>query len=236
MNLAGRTALVTGAAGHAAGPIIRALAASGAHLAITGRDQAKLEERARDLDLDASVLCVAADLASPASVDAMIGAIAARWGGVDILVNYAGGWGGGKPLHETSLADWDALMDRLLRTAVVINRAVVGHMAAQGWGRIVNIASNAVDQPRANQAAYNVAKAGVVALTASIAQDYARQGVVANALSPSTIDTAAGHAARPNAQHMRWVSTDELAAMALQLCGEDAGALNGVNIAMVGHY
>lgn len=236
MELDGRTVLVTGAAGHAAGAVIRALAATRARLAISGRDAGRLEQAARELGLGAEVLRVAADLVDPASVDAMLAAISQRWGGVDVLVNYAGGWAGGQRLAETTLADWEALMDRVLRTAIVINRAVVGPMAARGWGRIVNVASSAATQPRPRQAAYNVAKAGVVALTASIAQDYGRQGVVANAISPSLIDSEPGRQAKPAAERQRWVSAEELAAMALYLCGEDAAAINGANIEMVGHY
>jgi len=234
MDWSGRTALVTGAAGHAAGPVIRGLAASGANLAISGRDAAKLEERARALGLGPAVLRVTADLTDPDSVDAMLRVIADRWGGVDILVNYAGGWAGGQPLGEIPLADWDALVDEVLRTAVVINRAVVGPMAERGWGRIVNIAASAAEQPRAMQAAYNVAKAGVVALTASVALDYGARGVVANCLSPSVIATAEEHAARAGGQRTRWVSPEELAALALHLCGEGA-AVNGENILLLGH-
>ena len=126
----------------------------------------------------------------PEEVQALVDAVVARWGGVDVLLNVAGGWSGGKRLADTSDQEWQAALNRNLTTTFLINRAVLPSMLKRGWGRIVNVGSKAAEQPGPRQAAYNVAKAGVVALTQSIAADYRRQGICANVLLPSIIDTA----------------------------------------------
>jgi len=221
--LTGRTALITGATGDSAVAVIRAFAATGARLALTARDVDRLHKRTRELGLEAGrVMAIAADLAVPQEVEALVQAVACRWGGVDVLVNLAGGWGGGARLAEMSVDDWDAVMNSNLRTAFLINRAVLPHMVEQGWGRIVNVASRAAESP----------KAGVAALTASIAQDYARQGVVANCISPSIIDSPANRRAMPKMDPSRFLKPEELAAMAVVLCSEEAAGLNGANIPM----
>lgn len=233
MDLSHRTVLITGATGGAAPAVIRAVEATKARLALTARNAQRLEERVGELGLDPeAILAVPADLADPDEVARLIEVISARWGGVDILLNLAGGWSGGQPLAEVSLEDWEAVCSANLRTAFLINRAVLPHMVSQGWGRIVNVASRAAQSPGARQAAYSVAKAGVVALTASIAQDYGRQGVVANCISPSIIARPGGAGAPPKIDPSRLLKPEELAAMALFLCSEEAAGLNGANIPM----
>ncbi len=157
-------------------------------------------------------------------------AIATRWGGVDVLLNLAGGWAGGKRLADLSEEDWETMLDMNLRSAFLINRAVLPYMARRGWGRIINVASRAAVEPGPRQAAYNVAKAGVLALTASIAAEYRRQGVAANVILPSIIDTPANRIAMPEADFSRWVKPEALAALMLYLASDAAGALNGASI------
>ena len=234
MNLAGKTVLITGATGDSAGPVIRAVAETGANVALTARSAERLGRVANDLGLAERALLVTADLADAADVDRLLAAIRERWAGVDVLVQLAGGWGGGQRLAETDVADWDAVLDSNLRSTFLVCRAVAGQMAARGWGRIVTVASVAAERPRSRQAAYNVAKAGVAALTASIAQDYARKGVVANTISPSIIDTPANREGSPNADPSRWVTPEQLAALVLFLCSEEAAGLNGANVPLYG--
>lgn len=231
--LAGRTALVTGATGDSAGAVIRALAAAGARLVLTGRSPERLRERVDGLGLDTTGwLAVPADLARAEEVERLWSAIIEEMGGVDILVHLAGGWAGGQRLAEMSEESWDAVLDSNLRSAFLVSRAVLGHMVAQGWGRIVLVGSRAAESPGARQAGYNVAKAGVVALTSSIAQDYARQGVAANCISPSIIDTPDNRGSASRIDPSRFLKPEELAAMIVFLCSEAAAGLSGANIPM----
>ena len=234
MDLTGKTALITGATAESAAPVIRGVAAAGAHLALTGRNAERLRRVTEDLGLADTALVMPADLAVPDDVDGLLAAVRERWGAVDVLVHLAGGWGGGQRLSETAIADWDAVVASNLRAAFLVCRGVAGDMASRGWGRIVAVAGIAAERPRARQAAYNVAKAGLVALIASLAEDYKRQGVVANAISPSIIATAEGLRNSPEADHSRWVTPEQLAALVLFLLSEEAAGLNGANIPLYG--
>ncbi|NLG27050.1 MAG: SDR family NAD(P)-dependent oxidoreductase [Chloroflexi bacterium] len=235
MDLSDRVVLITGATGALGKAVARAGAAAGARLALTARSSTGLAELAGDLALaEERLLLQPADLSREADVAALVEAIAVRWGGVDILLNTAGGWGGGARVADLSLADWDAQLQMNLRTAFLVCRAVLPYMLERGWGRIVNVASKAAVDPGARQAAYNVAKAGVVALTCSIAQDYRRKGITANVVLPSIIDKPEARQSMPDADHSRWVKPEDIAETMLFLCGEAAAAISGASIPVYG--
>jgi NAD(P)-dependent dehydrogenase (short-subunit alcohol dehydrogenase family) len=235
MGLQDKVILITGATGDVGPVVVRVFAEIGARLVLTARKLAALQALAHEQGLaEERVLLVAADLTQSADVGALIDTLAARWGGADVLLNLVGGWGGGKRLADVSDADWDALLGLNLRSAFHINRAVLPYMLSRGWGRIVNIASRAAAEPGARQAAYNVAKAGVVSLTASIAADYRRQGIAANVILPSMIDTPANRASMPDADYARWVKPAALAGLMLYLCSDEGGNLNGASLPVYG--
>ena len=235
MGLQDKVVLVTGATGALGRVVTRTFAETGARLVLTGRQHQALAELAAELELPVErVLTFPANLTVAKEVGALIEAVAARWGGVDVLLNVAGGWRGGTRLAELSEEEWDATLEMNLRSAFLINRAVLPHMISRGWGRIINIASRAAVEPAARQAAYNVSKAGLVALTASIAAEYRRQGVAANAIMPSIIDTPQNRAQTPDADFSRWVKPEALVALMLHLCSEEGGSLNGAAIPVYG--
>ncbi|HHX64650.1 MAG TPA: SDR family oxidoreductase [Chloroflexi bacterium] len=235
MSIEDKVILITGATGWLGREVAPAIARTGARLAITGRNQKTLQEVADSVNApDERLLVHPANLADPAEVQTLMDAITARWEGVDILLNLAGGWAGGKRVAETSEDEWTNMLDRNLRTAFLINRAVLPYMVEKGWGRIVNMGSRAVENPGPRQVAYNVAKAGVVALTRSIAAEYRRNGVAANAILPAVIDTPPNREGRPDADYSQWVPPGDLTALLLFLCSEKAGSLNGASIAVHG--
>ena len=235
MGLQDKVVLITGATGALGHVVARIFAETGARLVLTGRRQQALAGLAAEIGLPAErALTLPADLAVAKEVGALVEAVAARWGGADILLNIAGGWRGGTRLVELTEEEWDTTLEMNLRSAFLINRAVLPYMVSRGWGRIINIASRAAVEPGARQAAYNISKAGIVALTASIAAEYRRQGVAANAIMPSIIDTAQNRAQTPDADFSRWVKPEALAALMLYLCGEEGGSLNGAAIPVYG--
>jgi NAD(P)-dependent dehydrogenase (short-subunit alcohol dehydrogenase family) len=233
--LQGKVVLITGATSGLGRVVVRKMAETEARLALTVRHLDTLEAMAAELKLaDDRTLLHAADLAVPEEVQALVDAVVARWGGVDILLNVAGGWSGGKRLADTSDQEWQAALSRNLGTAFLIDRAVLPSMLKRGWGRIVNVGSKAAEQPGSRQAGYNVAKAGVVALTQSIAADYRRTGITANVLLPSIIDTTENREQMPDSDFARWVKPDELAATMLFLCSDEAASINGASIRVYG--
>lgn len=235
MAMSDRVVVITGATGALGRVASRAFAETGARLALTGTRTEALEALARELGLPKErVLLRAADLARPEEAETLVSAVIDRWGQVDVLLNLAGGWAKSGLLAEVADEEWDGLLDLNLRTCLNMCRAVLPSMAERGWGRIVNIGARAAVEPGARQAPYNVAKAGVVALTRSIAADYRRRGVAANVILPGTIDTPANRAAMGEADASRWVRPEELAAAMLFLCSEEGGSLNGAAIPIYG--
>jgi NAD(P)-dependent dehydrogenase (short-subunit alcohol dehydrogenase family) len=228
--------LVTGATGALGRVVARTMAATGARVALTARRQEALDALVDELDAEGSgrVWAQAADLAVAQDVERLVSALAERWGGVDILLNTAGGWRGGVRVADVSEEEWDFMLDMNLRSAFLINRAVLPYMVKQGWGRIVNVGSSSAVAPRARGAQYAVSKAGVVALTAAIAADYRRSGVAANVILPSIIDTPANRRGMPDADTSRWVKPQEIAELMLFLCSEAGGSLNGASVPVYG--
>jgi NAD(P)-dependent dehydrogenase (short-subunit alcohol dehydrogenase family) len=231
----GKVVLITGATGAVGKAVSAHMAAAGYRLVLTARSHEPLIALSSQVRMDKDrVMTHPADITDSDSVHQLLKAIE-EWGnGVDILVNTAGGWKGGKPLEEVTDADWDATLRLNLQTAFFINRAVIPHMVQRKWGRIINIASKAAVSPGPRQAAYNVSKAAVIALTQSISVEYRRKGIAANVILPSIIDTPTNRKQMPDADYSRWVTPGQLAELILFLCTEEGGSLNGASIPMYG--
>jgi NAD(P)-dependent dehydrogenase (short-subunit alcohol dehydrogenase family) len=230
-----KVALITGATGAVGNVVSARMAEAGYRLVLTARGKETLEKLAEQLKANKNwVITYAADITDPDSVAKLVETARRTWGGVDILVNIAGGWKGGKLFEEVTDEEWDAALRLNLQTAFLINRAVIPHMAQQKWGRIINFASKAAVSPGPRQAAYNVSKAAVIVLTQSIAAEYRRKGVAANVILPSIIDTPANREQMPDMDYSRWVTPEQLAELILFLCTEEGGSLHGASIPVYG--
>lgn len=227
--------LITGASGGLGAAVVRAFVGTGARLALVGRRLEALESQVGDLALPpARVSCHAADLARPEQAQGAVNAILAEWGSVDCLLNLVGTWAGGVKVADLTDEQWHSMLDTNLHSAFHISRAVLPPMLSQGGGRIVHVGSRAVERPGSGQAPYNVAKAGLLALTRSIAADYGTQGVRANIILPGTIATERQRQDKTVAEMRDWVSPEDIAAMMLLLCSPAGAALNGAAIPIYG--
>ena len=231
----GRIALITGATGGLGPAVVRALADDGALIVATGHNPAKLAALQGEIGLhDARWLGQAADLADPASAQGLVDAAVARFGSVDILVSVAGGWRGGKRVADSDLDTLQWLLDINLVTAFNACRAVLPSMIERGWGRIVTIGARGAVWGQARSGAYSASKAALLALTQSIAAETLRQGVTANTVLVSTIDTPANRSAMPDADYTRWVTPEQIAATVRFLCTDDAASVSGAAIPVYG--
>jgi NAD(P)-dependent dehydrogenase (short-subunit alcohol dehydrogenase family) len=179
-------------------------------------------------------LPLAANLSDPAGAAEVIQAALAQFGRVDVLLNLAGGFGGGKPVSESADDDLNRMLDINLRTAYNLSRAALKPMLAQQWGRIINVGSRDALHGRPNYSAYAISKAGVLRLTESMAAEVQDYGITVNAIVPGTIDTEANRKNSPDADFSKWVKPTEIAATLLFLASEGAAAINGAAIPLYG--
>jgi len=186
-DLAGRTALVTGATGGIGGEIARALHAQGASVALSGTKSDKLEALAGELGERAYAL--RCDLADRAQVEALVPQAEAALGQVDILVNNAG-------LTRDNLfmrmkdEEWDAVLAVDLTAAFQLARAAVRGMMRRRFGRIIGITSIVGVAGNAGQGNYAAAKAGMIGMSKTLAQEVASRGITVNCVAPGFIATA----------------------------------------------
>src|SRR5690606_39083018 len=149
------------------------------------------------------------------------------WGAIHQLCSLVGGWAGGRDVEETDDVRFERMLDLNLRSAFYATRAAVPYLRQAEWGRVLLIGSRAVEEAPPGQAAFNISKAGVVALGKTLAQELEGSGVTANILMPSVIDTPATRAALPYADYVHWPTPDEIAAVAAFILSESSSVMNG---------
>lgn len=186
-SLHGQTAIVTGAAEGIGEAVAARLVRAGATVAVADRNQEGARAAAAKIGPGAFPLPV--DIADRPSAEQMIAAALDRTGRVDILINNAGIGGRAAPLWEQTDEDWAQALAINLTGAFYCCRAVIGHMRQRRYGRIVNVASVAGKEGNPNMTSYSASKAGVIALTKSLAKEVATEGITVNAVSPAVIRT-----------------------------------------------
>jgi NAD(P)-dependent dehydrogenase (short-subunit alcohol dehydrogenase family) len=235
-QLDGKVAIVTGGAGALGSAVVTTLLEAGAAVVVPYQfegDLDKLRARAR-IPAAAKLSGAPLELTDPTAVTRYYGDIAHAHGGLDIVVNLAGGFGGGTPVHETPWSLWQQQLDLNLKTAVLSAAAAVPHLLARGGGAIVNVGTRTATQPAANLAAYAASKRAVLQLTEALAAELRDRNVTANAILPSVIDTPANRQSNPAGEHDRWVKPNEIARVILFLVGPDARVISGAAIPVYG--
>ncbi len=184
-DLDGRVALVTGGSRGIGAAIAAALHAEGATVALTyrsGHDEA----RAVAEPIGASVW--QGDVTSAQDCDRVVGAVAERHGGLDVLVLNAGAWRGGR-VAELPERDWATVLDTSLTGAYRMVRAALPHLRERGWGRVVLISSAIGMIGWAGDGAYAAAKAGLFGFARAVAKEEARHGITVNVVAPGFVET-----------------------------------------------
>lgn len=225
-----RVVLITGAAGALGGVIAESFRGE-ARLALTDHAQPKLEQRFAGWP---GALLHACDLSSAASVAELFRAVAERCGRLDALVNVAGGFRGGKPVHEAPEEELDQLLAMNTKSVWNTCRSAMPVMLGQGGGAIVTIASLNALSGAANVGAYSAAKAATVRLSESLAAEGKAHGVRVNCVLPGTMDTPANRAAMPDVDPSRWVDPRAVADVVRFLVSDAARAVNGAALPVVG--
>ncbi|ODS02612.1 hypothetical protein AUC71_01550 [Methyloceanibacter marginalis] len=232
-SLEGKIAVVTGVSqrGQIGDAVAKALADRGAILAISARTQRNVEARAAELrQAGARVLVVAASLTEQAGAKQLVETTMKEYGRIDVLVNLAGGLTRYKPAVEFSLDDWNDELSNNLVSAFLVSREVFPHM--QAGGAIINFARAGLSQ--ANMVAYNCAKAGIEALTRTLALEQRDLGIRVNAVAPGLVDTTSNIAAMKPTDLKRWTKREDIAEVVAFLASPAAAGITGQVIAVTG--
>ena len=235
IDLQGRVAVITGGAQGIGYAIAERMLASGATVALWDMDAAKLAEAKKSLATQGTVLTDVVELTRETEVDAAAARVIASAKKIDILVNNAGITGGNATTWELAPDVWRRVIEVNLVAPYIVSRAVVPHMIAAKYGRIVNIASVAGKEGNPNASHYSASKAGVIALTKSLGKELATKGVIVNAVTPAAAKTAMF--ATMTQQHIdfmlskipmgRFLEVSEAAAMVAWLSSEDCSFSTG---------
>ncbi|HZC06994.1 MAG TPA: SDR family NAD(P)-dependent oxidoreductase [Ktedonobacterales bacterium] len=236
-DLRERVALVAGASGGLGQAVCVALLVGGAQVvALSDREHPEERERLRAEAGEASarLRSVVADARDEQAVSDVIADIAQQTGRLDILVNLIGGFAAGKPVTELDSATFERMLGLNLRPTFLLSKYAAREMARRQWGRIINTSSRSAYSGRRNAAAYAVAKAGVITLTETQAEETRDQRITVNALLPSIIDTPANRQGMPKANFENWPKPEEIARVIAFLASDDAALISGASIPVYG--
>ncbi|NOY56555.1 MAG: SDR family oxidoreductase [Actinobacteria bacterium] len=230
-----RVLVITGATGGLGTALVRRLAASDYRFAATYLvpEEARAFEESVLLD-EERLLLARVDAANTQEVETFMQHTAERFGSIDSLCCLAGKWAGGRDVVDTDDVRFDRMIDTNLRSAFVAVRAALPYLKTAGWGRILLMGSRAAVDAPAGQAAFNVAKAGVVALAKSLAQELGGDAITANVILPSVIDTPATRKALPYSDYVDWPTPDEIAAVMEFMLSEASTTISGAAIPVYG--
>jgi NAD(P)-dependent dehydrogenase (short-subunit alcohol dehydrogenase family) len=245
IDLKNRTAIVTGGARGIGFAIAKRMLASGARVVLWDVDTTALDKAGAALQGQAvgkgqdngsgRVHAAVVDVTDAAAIARAVAADLRERGKIDILVNNAGITGGNAPLWELAPELWRRVIEINLIAPYLVCRAVVPHMVRAGYGRIVNIASIAGKEGNPNASHYSASKAGLIALTKSLAKELAATGVLVNCVTPAAAKTELF--AQMKQEHIdymlskipmnRFVEVDEIAGLVAWLASEDCSFSTG---------
>jgi len=246
LDLTGRTAVVIGATSGIGRAIAIGLAEAGADVVPTGRREKLAKEAADEIvGRGRRSLAMTADVSNEDSLQALADAAIRKFGKVDILVNAAGRTTR-RPTLEVSDAEWNEILDTNLTGMLRACRVFGRHMIERGYGRIINIGSLTSVVALYEVAAYGASKAGVAALTKSLAVEWAPYGVCVNAILPGVFRTALNEGLLDGTERgrelllrtpmKRFGQPEELAGAAVFLASEAAGFVTGHLLAVDGGF
>jgi NAD(P)-dependent dehydrogenase (short-subunit alcohol dehydrogenase family) len=232
----GKIALITGVGrvgqiGHA---VARGFGQAGAKLVIADVNAAGLADRAKEFAAQGfDVRASAGDLSAPAAAGQAVATATAQFGGLDVVVNVAGGLLN----YGSALALTPEQFERELavnvKTTFYVSQAAIPALRERGGGAIVNFASATVFRPQSQMAGYSAAKAAVAGLTRALAREFRDSGVRVNAVAPGTMRTA-DNVAQMKAAGVHWIELDDLVKAVLYLASDDAKAISGEILPVTG--
>ncbi|MFW2830165.1 3-hydroxybutyrate dehydrogenase [Sphingomonas sp. ID0503] len=258
MFLSGKTALITGSTSGIGLAYAKALAVEGANIVINGfgdPDAIETERKGLEAASGAKATYSGHDLSKPDQIEAMMKEAAEAFGGVDILINNAGVQHVA-PVEEFPVEKWDLIIALNLNAAFHTSRLAIPYMKSKNWGRIIQTASAHSLTASPFKSAYVTAKHGLAGLTKTLALELATHGITANCISPGYVWTPLVEKQIPDTMKARnmtkeqvmndvllagqptkqFVTAEQVAAMALYLCRDEAAQITGANMSIDGGW
>jgi NAD(P)-dependent dehydrogenase (short-subunit alcohol dehydrogenase family) len=227
--------MVTGAAGNLGVAVANAFLELKSSLILVDRSADRLPKLFPALAGSSEhILAHSVDVTEGAAVQRAVDAAAEAFGGIDVLVNTAGGYRAGKRLEELTEEDWHFLFDLNARSIFNTCRAVIPVMRRRGRGRIISVASKAALSGEAEASIYSASKSVVVRLTESMAAELIESGITVNCVLPGLIDTPANRAAMPTADFSSWVTPESIADLITFLASDEARDISGAALPIYG--
>jgi NAD(P)-dependent dehydrogenase (short-subunit alcohol dehydrogenase family) len=236
MGLENRVVVIIGASGGLGRVAVQRFAESGSKLVLVGTNASKLEELVHELGLPPErCLPLAFDMGAPVSARKALEATIKKFGHMDILLHFVGGWIGGTPVTRVNPDDLATMIQQHIWTTFYLAQAFVPHLTSNGWGRIVVISSPSVVESPANVLPYTVGKSGQEALMLTLANELKGTGVTANVLRVRTIDVKHERDQDQTSKTASWTTPEEIVSAILCLCSDEARTVNGARIPLYGN-
>lgn len=235
MGFENKVAVIAGATG-ALGRIVTAqLAAKGINVALLASDVERLNTLVQELNLaPGQSFAHAVPVENHDAVLASAAAVIEKFGHVDALFNFVGGWTGGKSVIELPAEDLTNMLNQHLWTTFNLLQAYVPHMLTNKWGRLATVSPPNSVFPAAKRGAYAAAKAAQEALMLGLAQELKGTGVTSNILVVVAIDSKHERETAPTPKNAEWTTPEEIAAMLLYLMSPEAHTINGQRLVLYG--
>jgi NAD(P)-dependent dehydrogenase (short-subunit alcohol dehydrogenase family) len=225
------TAIVTGGTGGLGTAVVETLIGAGWHVVapwVAEKELERLPERE-------GLTLVRADLLDPADVAGVVGAASGDGAApLRAVVNLVGGFAAGGRVHETPIEEFERQFTLNLRPTYLVTAAALPHLLEAGGGAVVCVSTRAALRPFPGAAGYISSKAAVLGFVRALDAEYRNEGVRANAILPSVIDTPGNRASMPDADFSKWVAPAEIAAVIRFLCSEDSSPMTGAEIPVYG--
>ena len=225
-----RGVLVAGGTGALGGAVLAELLDSGYDVTATWLVERERERVERDFGGREGLSLVHADLMDLAAVKEAVDSV----DDLGAVVNLVGGFAAGGRVHETDPAEFDRMLELNLRPAYLCAQACLPHLIDAGGGAIVCVSTRAALRPFSGAAGYIASKRALIAFVESLAIEYRDDGVRANAILPSVIDTPANRASQPDADHSKWVPPAEIAKVVRFLVSDDSAPTSGAAVPVYG--
>ena len=230
-----QSVLVTGATGALGRAVVRRFAADGARLALVGRHEDRLRRVAEGAGLaDDDWMPVLGELTDRGSAQAVVDAVEARFGRIDVLLHLVGGWAGGVPVVDLDPDVLRGMLDQHLWTTLHVTQAAVPGMVERGFGRVLAVTSPFASNPAAKGASYAVAKAAEETLLRTLARETAGTGVTVNLVTVRTIDLRHQRETEPTPKNATWTTPEEIAEAFASLASPAGEAITGARIPLDG--